>query len=54
MPPIKMCPSNSLSSIKGEYFDYEYIKMSPRLSLIEEVIPNYQMTQRKVKKSKSM
>jgi len=34
MPPIKMNPSISIEAIKGEYFDGEYTKMSPRLSIV--------------------
>jgi hypothetical protein len=34
MPPSKMNPAFSNETLKGDYFDQEYTKMSPRLSLL--------------------
>lgn len=34
MPPAKMNPAATLESLKEEYFDSEYTRLTPRLSLI--------------------
>lgn len=35
-PPLKMNPTATCDTIKSDYFDMEYTRMSPRLSLIDD------------------
>lgn len=50
-----MNPSANIESIKSEYFDAEYTRMSPRLSLYEEAANNESSFIRgKAARSKSM
>ena len=58
-PPNKMNPVFDQASIKTEFFDPEYIQMSPRLSLLGDIDNNCenevqdQLNQSALKRSKS-
>jgi hypothetical protein len=53
MPPAKMNPSANTENLKSEFFDAEYTKSEPRLSIVaEELAANYLNTNYHITPSK--